>query len=256
MKQFFIAGTDTSIGKTYVACQLLNSLNKQTYRAIAIKPVVSGATVKNDALIYEDIALLQQHNNAGNLAINKWHFEAPISPHIAAEQNEVSLTAREILEFCQQEQFKYIPCGLPGGQSNAGLLGEREAILLSNRAGGFTPRAHYEPLNRRDYLLIEGAGGLMAPLNDHETWLDFLTLSRIPVILVVGMRLGCLNHALLAAHALQSQNIACAGWVANCLDPNMLELEANLNTLVQRLTYPLLATIPYQGQFPSSFLIK
>ncbi len=78
-----------------------------------------------------------------------------------------------------------------------------------------------------DYQLIEGAGGLMAPINANETWLDFLSLIKIPVILVVGMRLGCLNHALLTELALMTHHIPCAGWIANCLDNNMLALMEN-----------------------------
>lgn len=97
-----------------------------------------------------------------------------------------------------------------------------------------------------DTLLIEGAGGLMAPLNDKETWLDFLIRSQIPAIVVVGMRLGCLNHALLTESVLKSHHIPCLGWVANCLDPHMLFLPENIDTLAKKLSWPLLATIPYQ----------
>lgn len=99
-----------------------------------------------------------------------------------------------------------------------------------------------------DYLLIEGAGGLMVPLNEQETWIDFLKISQIPVILVVGMRLGCLNHALLTAFALEANQIPCVGWVANCLDDDMLLLAENIQTLQQKITAPLLGHIPYKGE--------
>ena len=98
-----------------------------------------------------------------------------------------------------------------------------------------------------DVLLIETAGGLMAPINDTETWIDFLTLSRLPVIFVVGMRLGCLNHAMLTEQVLRSHGIHCAGWVANCIQPDMLKREENIHTLHSRLKSPWLTTVSYQG---------
>lgn len=99
-----------------------------------------------------------------------------------------------------------------------------------------------------EYLLIEGAGGLMVPLNRDETWLDFLAYSQMPVILVVGMRLGCLNHALLTEFCLRAHNIPCVGWIANCIDKNMLALQENIKTLAEKMRLPLLATIPFEGK--------
>ena len=107
-----------------------------------------------------------------------------------------------------------------------------------------------------DYLLIEGAGGLMVPLNDSETWLDFLLSSRIPVILVIGMRLGCLNHALLTELALNAHRIGCVGWIANCVDENMLALSGNIKTLSEKMRLPLLATIPYGGKLVDDVLAQ
>ena len=103
------------------------------------------------------------------------------------------------------------------------------------------------PKEGLDYLLIEGAGGLCVPLNDQETWIDFLIQTHIPVILVVGMRLGCINHALLTMYALRKQHIPCHGWIANFIDPHMLAQTDNLETLQTWLHSPLLGTIPYQG---------
>lgn len=99
-----------------------------------------------------------------------------------------------------------------------------------------------------DYLLIESAGGLMVPLNDNETWIDVLKRSQIPVILVVGMRLGCINHALLTISTLETQQIPCAGWIANCLDNNMLFLDENITTLAHKIREPLLGIIAYDGE--------
>lgn len=101
-----------------------------------------------------------------------------------------------------------------------------------------------------DALLVEGAGGVMAPLNDTETWLDFLKLSEMPVILVVGLRLGCLNHALLTEAVLRSNNIPCCGWIANCCDTKMLAIDENIETLKKKMSIPFLATLEYGGKLP------
>lgn len=103
-----------------------------------------------------------------------------------------------------------------------------------------------------DYQLVEGAGGLMAPINQAETWLDFLVMTQLPVILVVGMKLGCLNHALLTDSALKTNNIPVLGWIANRIDPMMLAFTENLATLQGKLQSPMLGVIPYQGEFEQS----
>ena len=94
-------------------------------------------------------------------------------------------------------------------------------------------------------LLIEGVGGIMTPLNDTETYIDLLQAWQYPIVLVVGMKLGCLNHALLTVRALAGLNLV--GWIANCGQPSMLVLQENLTYLEKILPVPLLATIPYQA---------
>lgn len=97
-----------------------------------------------------------------------------------------------------------------------------------------------------DYLFIEGVGGLMVPLNQNETYLDLLQVATYPIILVVGMKLGCLNHALLTVKALEQQGLKLVGWIANQIDPLMQYHPQNLAYLSQALDAPLLAEIPYQ----------
>jgi dethiobiotin synthetase len=206
MKIYFITGTDTDSGKTYISCQLLDYFKQQNKRALALKPVASGCHEKDGLLQSEDVLNLQKHNLDPSLKINGWQFAPAISPHIAAKQVNCRLSLQDIADFCFDEQFSQV-----------------------------------------DYLLIEGAGGLMAPLNEEETWLDFLKLTQIPVILVVGMRLGCLNHALLTDAVLNYNQISCVGWIANCLDKEMLVRDENISTLAQKMHMPQLATVGYQG---------
>lgn len=98
-----------------------------------------------------------------------------------------------------------------------------------------------------DVVIVEGAGGFQIPLNDTQDSADLAAALRIPVILVVGMRLGCLNHALLTLRAIDDCGLKCAGWVANVLDAKMLALEENIQSLQQRIPAPLLGIVQHQS---------
>ena len=208
LKSYFITGTDTHCGKTYVTVALLNHLRSQNKSALALKPVASGCEEVDGQWINHDIQCLEQANGSQSPPIWKWKFRPPIAPHLAAQQEKVQISASEIKRFYTSY-----------------------------------------PKENLDYMLVEGAGGLLVPLNSQETWLDFLVATHMPVILVVGMRLGCINHALLTAYALRKQHIACHGWIANFLDPSMLAVADNLNTLKQWLRYPYLGHVSYGGDF-------
>jgi len=106
--------------------------------------------------------------------------------------------------------------------------------------------AHHELAALADVVVVEGAGGFMIPLNERETSADLAVALGAPVILVVGLRLGCLNHALLTQEAIRARGLAFAGWVANVIAPGMPHLERNVETLVERLHAPLLGEIPYR----------
>lgn len=111
----------------------------------------------------------------------------------------------------------------------------------------------YRALSRQaDVVIVEGAGGFMIPLNASETSADLACMLGLPVVLVVGMRLGCINHAMLTRRAIEDQGLACAGWVANTLDGNMLNLKENIIFLSECLEAPLIATIP-RLEAPNSF---
>lgn len=211
MKQFFITGTDTNCGKTYITVELL----KQLPNAQALKPIASGAIGQRGCLLNEDILKLQAQNTDSQMPVNQWLFEAPIAPHLAAAQQQIIINATAIYRFCQQPIF-----------------------------------------NQFDTLLIEGAGGLCVPLNDDETWIDFLKLSQIPIILVVGMKLGCINHALLTEAVLKEKKLPFMGWIANCLDPAMLVLNENIETLQQMMTTPLLGIADYGKSLVLNSLFK
>src|SRR5687768_6163435 len=97
-----------------------------------------------------------------------------------------------------------------------------------------------------DVVIVEGVGGFLVPLNDHQDSADMAMALGLPVILVVGMQLGCLNHALLTARTVRATGLPLAGWVANCIDPQMLALDENVHALEQRLACPLLGVLPFE----------
>jgi dethiobiotin synthetase len=203
MQTYFIMGTDTDCGKTYVTCQLLNCLDD----AIAIKPIASGGM--------EDAELLAKHQAHYTKPLSRWSFKPAISPHLAAAQAGESITFDALDAFCNAQTSTH------------------------------------------KTLLIETTGGLMCPINNTQTWLDYLVHAQAPVIFVVGLRLGCLNHALLTAQALKTYHIPCVGWIANLCDPNMQAVQENIQTLETKLPYKRLATIEFNGTMthrPSSAL--
>ncbi|WP_419421094.1 dethiobiotin synthase [Legionella sp. D16C41] len=205
MKRYFITGTDTDCGKTYVTCMLLAYLN-QKYKAQAIKPIASGCEEVKGQLVSQDVVRLQAYNADENTSINYWKYKEPIAPHLAAHLVNEEVTATQVMQFCEQTKFNYF-----------------------------------------DYLLIEGAGGLLVPLNNHETWLDFLKLFNIPVILVVGMRLGCINHALLTDALLKAHQVPCLGWIANDVSKEMLFREENISTLKAMMHMPFIGRVYYDA---------
>lgn len=197
---FFITGTDTGVGKTFVACQLLHAAQQRGLRTLGLKPLAAGAENTADGLRNEDALLLQQAATVQLPydAINPFCFELPVAPHIAAKKNGSVLDAKTIAKKIRN------------------ALDEAEF----------------------DYAVIEGAGGWRLPLNDTETLADVVKLLQIPVMLVVGMKLGCINHALLTAEAIRADGLALHGWIANDLGEPMPMLSENIATLERLLPAP------------------
>jgi len=121
------------------------------------------------------------------------------------------------------------------------------AAELAGLEIGFDPIAHaYEELSRlAEVVVVEGVGGFLVPLNATQTGADLATRLGLPIVLVVGMRLGCLNHALLTRRQIEASRLHCAGWVANCIFPDMPHLDSNIRALEQRLDCPLLGVVPF-----------
>jgi dethiobiotin synthetase len=212
MRAWFVAGTDTGVGKTRVSVALLHALRRGGAAAVGMKPVAAGA----EQGVNEDVAALRA---ASSFAVdpdldNPYLLQAPVSPHIAAQREDRTISIERIAE--------------------------RFAALQA----------------RCDAVVVEGAGGFCVPLSAAHTGADLARALGLPVILVVGLRLGCLNHALLTHEAILGRGLALAGWVANELDPGMPERGANIEFLRGRLGAPLLAHWPWQPDAPAALAIE
>ena len=202
---YFVTGTDTGVGKTLVACALLRAFARRGARVIGMKPVAAGTQIVNGVQVNEDVEQL-----------------------IAA--SNVSAPRDVINPYCFE---------LPIAPHIAASLQKnsiKSEYLLDN----------YQRLSvLADIVIVEGAGGFCVPLNDVETSADLAQQLALPVLMVVGMRLGCLNHALITAEAIRARKLALAGWVANHIDRDMAYADANVATLQARLDAPLIGRIAF-----------
>lgn len=202
-KGVFVAGTDTGVGKTLVACALLRGFAALGLRAAGMKPVAAGAVRRNGVLYNDDVEQLRAAASvdAPLASINPYCFAPPIAPHVAARE--------------------------------AGVI-----IRMATIA-----KCHAQLARVADMVVVEGAGGLLVPLGRTIDAADIPLRLNLPVVLVVGMRLGCLNHALLTVAALRARGLRLAGWIANGIDPAMKRREQNLQALRARIRAPLLGAV-------------
>lgn len=201
----FVTGTDTDVGKTVVACGLLAAAREQGLRTVAIKPIAAGCEPGEQGLTNSDALQLQ-----------------------AAATHQLS--------YQQVNPIALEPAIAPHIAAQ-----EADLRLSASRLVGYCRGVSLLPV---DMVLIEGAGGWRVPINPRETLADVARELNCAVIVVVGMRLGCLNHALLTVEAIRRDGLQIAGWVANILDPDMPRLEENIDTLKQRIAEPCLGTVP------------
>jgi len=204
---WFITGTDTGVGKTRMACLLLEALAREGKRAIGMKPVASGCRETAAGLRSEDAERLQAVSGVAvdYAEVNPYAFAPGTAPHLAAHESGKEIRDEKILESFQRLRQK------------------------------------------APWMVVEGIGGWMVPLGEHLTMADVARAMRLPVILVVGLRLGCLNHALLTASAIQRDGVPLVGWIANQLVPDLTHVDENIAALNERIPAPLLARFPYRS---------
>lgn len=204
---FFITGTDTDCGKTYVSAALIRHLQGKYPRVAGLKPIASGFESVDGRMQNADVEALNLASSAALAPelINRYSYHPAIAPHIAASQ--------------------------------VGDLIRTELIGLDVASA----------LEQVDALVVEGVGGWLVPLSESGSEsIEILAQSLgLPVVLVVGMRLGCLNHALLTARAIIQSGVPFAGWVANHIDPGFAFLRDNIATLEKQMPVPKLFEVPY-----------
>jgi dethiobiotin synthetase len=205
MPGYFITGTDTGVGKTHVAVALINALKAQGKTVAGMKPVAAGCKTTPQGLRNDDALQLQKASSVD-------------------------------LPYELVNPYAFEPAIAPH--------------IAAQESGIEIHIAHikecYEQISEKvDTVIVEGAGGWLVPLNDRETMADIVAELHLPIILVVGMRLGCLNHALLTAESVKAHGGTLAGWVANYIDEDMTKTEDNLRSLQSRIGGPLLGNIPF-----------
>ena len=202
-KTFFITGTDTDAGKTWVSTECLKALSANNIKAIGMKPVASGCETTSEGLRNDDALKLIA---ASSIAvpyewINPIALREPTAPEIAAKHDAVEISLEPILN------------------------------------------AYHQVKTEADIVLVEGVGGWLAPLSDTLDQADLVRALNCPVILVVGLKLGCINHARLTERALTEDGIDCIGWIAANTDSNLLFAEEYFAALKRSMTMPFLGRV-------------
>lgn len=203
----FVTGTDTGAGKTVASCALLHALSAHGISAMPMKPVAAGALERDGRWINADTEALLA---AAGLPLRH-----------AAEVTPVLLRAPLAPHIAARREAAAI---------------DLAAIL----------KAFHGLRDRAPFVLVEGVGGFRVPLDDVHDTADLARAMALPMVMVVGLRLGCLNHALLTAQAIESCGLRLAGWIANEIDPQMEAREENVEALVRRLPAPLMGRLPYR----------
>jgi len=211
MKPIFITATDTDAGKTFIACALIHALTQRSYKVSVFKPISAGCIENDYKLINEDAQHLSNYSNCTQTLndINPIRFKKPIAPHIAAKQTNRVLSVTEIMRFYKETQN-----------------------------------------TKADFIITEGAGGWRLPLNSTPTKTiylsDFVKNIQFDVILVINMKLGCLNHAILTYEAIKADGVNCIGWIANCANKNCMNyITENIQELEKILSIPLIGSVEH-----------
>ncbi|CAQ85025.1 MULTISPECIES: dethiobiotin synthase [Photorhabdus] len=204
-KGWFLTGTDTEVGKTVVSCALLQAANKSGYKTAGYKPVASGSEITPEGIRNSD-ALALMANSSVPLQYDE------VNPLVFVEATSPHIVSADL-----------------GRPIDFSVMSEGLRWLE----------------NKADWVLVEGAGGWYTPLSESATFADWVVKEQLPVILTVGVKLGCINHAILTAEAIKLSGLHLAGWIANEVEPAGKRQKEYLVTLEHILPAPLLGVIPH-----------
>jgi dethiobiotin synthetase len=206
MKGVFITGTDTGVGKTIAACALIHALKSRGVAVMPMKPVAAGAVVHSGGWANDDTLALLRAADRDTARI------PDVTPMLLREPMAPHIAAGR----------------------------ERRTITLEPIVAAFR-RLQADGA----FMVVEGVGGFRVPLGESLDTVDMARALALPVVLVVGIRLGCLNHALLTAAAIRAAALPLAGWIANSIDPDMPVADENVEALRARLDAPFLGRLPF-----------
>ena len=204
-KAFFITGTDTGVGKTYTACKLIHDYVAQGHKVVGMKPVAAGCEFVDGEWVNDDVLKLTE---AGNV----------VAPR----------------ELINPYSFK-APIAPHIAAEQSGVEIKIEVIQ----------QAFNQLASMADIVIVEGAGGFLVPLNHRQSMADLAAALDIPVILVVGMKLGCINHAMLTMEAIKARQLDLHGWIANQIEPGMAVYDENIASITQKMGANCMANYPY-----------
>ncbi|HEX7606159.1 MAG TPA: dethiobiotin synthase [Usitatibacter sp.] len=203
----FVTGTDTGVGKTLACCALIHALRETGVEVLPMKPIAAGAVERDGRRANDDsLALLDAAGSDGSIL-------SDVTPILLREAMAPHLAARH----------------------------ENRAIALAPIGASLERLAA-----RGRFIVVEGVGGFRVPLGENLDTVDLARAIGFPLVLVVGMRLGCLNHALLTAESIERSGLRLAGWIANAIDPAMAAADENVAALEERLGAPLLGRLPHR----------
>lgn len=202
---FFIAGTDTDVGKTVASKAILQAIASKGFTTIGYKPVAAGCERTEQGLRNSDALHLMKvaTQEMPYDDVNPYALELPASPHIAARHENLTIDYK--------------------------VLSDKLAYLKT----------------KADSVLVEGAGGWRVPVSDTDCLSSWVKQEKLPVVLVVGVKLGCLSHALLTAESIEADGLTIVGWVANRINPGTEHYAEIIEVLESRIRAPKLGEIPY-----------
>jgi len=205
----FITGTDTGVGKTWFTVTLMEALKKQGHQVAGMKPIASGAILDDGRLMNEDASLIMHHCSEAT----NYELINPVVFESAVAPHIAVSKKKEIIDLDQ--------------------------IVAS-----------YDQLaSNSESVIVEGIGGWRVPISDKISIVDLVRALNLPVIMVVGIRLGCINHAILTAEAIRADGVTLCGWVSNQLDKDCLYKQETIDTLNERLDCPQIADLAYMKDF-------
>jgi len=204
-RNFYVTGTDTGVGKTEISLAIIRALQERDLKTNAMKPVAAGCIPSEDRLLNDDATRLQLQSSS------EYDYSL-LNPYAFEPPIAPHIAAAE-----------------QGVDIDLGVI----------------ETAFKEIKSFSDAVIVEGIGGWCVPVNRYQTTIDMVRLLSIPVIMVVGLRLGCLNHALLTWQSIKASHIKCVAWVANTLDPEQTRLQANYRALTELLPVPCMGIVPH-----------